>query len=311
LVRLLGLHLLRDPFLFLSAPFAEYCLIVSGRHVHLNRHQHADDCRRTWIGFLMTSATRKNAIVTGGASGIGRATVKLLASSGMRVGCLDIDGTAAELTASNLRREGLDVEAIAADVSEKGSVERGFRVFLSDQPLNALVNNAVFIRFRTFSDLSEHDIDRTMDVGLKGAIWCVQTALPSLHKSVDAFDDAAIVNVSSGSAFQGSVGFSVYSALKAGLTGITRQLAVELGPRGIRTNAVAPGAIPTESALADRGKPDNWSESAIKRTPLGRMGRPDEVASVIGFLVSSASTWVNGQVISVDGGKQIASHDLR
>jgi hypothetical protein len=95
------------------------------------------------------------------------------------------------------------------------------------------------------------------------------------------------------------------------LTGITRQLAVELGPRGIRTNSVAPGAIPTEAALADPGKPDNWSESAIKRTPLGRMGTPDEVASAIAFLASSASSWINGQVISVDGGKQIASHDLR
>jgi NAD(P)-dependent dehydrogenase (short-subunit alcohol dehydrogenase family) len=259
----------------------------------------------------MASTNRKNAIVTGGARGIGRATVKLLALAGMRVGCLDINGAAAELTASDLRKEGLDVEAITADASGKSSVERGFEGFLGDQPLYALVNNAVFIRFRPFSELTEEDIDKTLAVGLKGAIWCVQAALPALQKSVLTCNDATIVNVSSGSAFQGSVGFSVYSALKAGLTGITRQLAVELGPRGIRTNAVAPGAIPTESALTDPGKPDNWSGSTIKRTPLGRLGRPDEVASVIGFLASSASSWVNGQTICVDGGKQVAAHDLR
>jgi 3-oxoacyl-[acyl-carrier protein] reductase len=259
----------------------------------------------------MAPTTRKNAIVTGGARGIGRATVKQFALAGMRVGCLDIDAAAAELTASDLRKQGLDVEAIAADVSSKSSVERGFETFLGDQPLFALVNNAVFIRFRPFSELTEEDIDKTMAVGLKGAIWCVQAALPALQKSVLSCADATIVNVSSGSAFQGSVGFSIYSALKAALTGITRQLAVELGPRGIRTNSVAPGAIPTEAALADPGKPDNWSESAIKRTPLGRMGTPDEVASAIAFLASSASSWINGQVISVDGGKQIASHDLR
>jgi NAD(P)-dependent dehydrogenase (short-subunit alcohol dehydrogenase family) len=261
--------------------------------------------------FPMTLTSPKNAIITGGARGIGLATVKLLAKSGMRVGCLDIDSGAAEGMASDFRKQGLDVEAIVANVSCKDSVERGFASFLGDQPLYALVNNAVLIRFRPFPDLTEDDIDQTMAVGLKGAIWCIQAALPALQKSVVAYRDAMIVNVSSGSAFQGSIGLSAYSSLKAALTGITRQLAVELGPRGIRTNSVAPGPIPTESAIADTGKPDNWSESAIKRTPLGRMGTPDEVASVIAFLASSASSWVNGQVISVDGGKQIAAHDLR
>src|SRR5882757_4893735 len=132
----------------------------------------------------MAPTARKNAIVTGGARGIGRSTVKLLALAGMRVGCLDIDAAAAKRTASDLRKQGLDVEAIAADVSSKSSVERGVESFLGDQPLFALVNNAVFIRFRPFSALPEEDIDKTMAVGLKGAIWCVQAALPALQKSV-------------------------------------------------------------------------------------------------------------------------------
>lgn len=259
----------------------------------------------------MKTTQKPNAIVTGAARGIGLASVRIMAEAGLRVGCLDIDADAAEAAASRLRYDGLDVEALAADVSDRQSVEAAFSAFLGDAPLYALVNNAVFIRFQPFGEVTEETVDRTLAVGLKGALWCIQAALPALEKSVTEAGDAAIVNVSSGAAFQGSVGFSAYASLKAGLTGLTRQLAVELGPRGIRTNSVAPGPIPTESALADPGKPANWGEGALKRTPLGRMGRPEEVASVIAFLASGASSWVNGQVISVDGGKSIAAHDLR
>jgi NAD(P)-dependent dehydrogenase (short-subunit alcohol dehydrogenase family) len=259
----------------------------------------------------MTTIRTKNAIVTGAAQGIGLATAKLLAQAGMRVGCLDINGAEAERAAAALTGGGHLAEAIVADVADKHSVESGFAAFLGGQPLYALVNNAVFIRFQPVGEVTEEALDKTIAVGLKGMFWCVQAALPALKQSASLNGDAAIVNVSSGAAFQGSVGFSVYTALKAGLTGVTRQLAVELGPVGIRANAVAPGPIPTESALADPGKPDNWASGAIKRTPLGRMGRPEEVASVIAFLASTASSWVSGQVISVDGGKSVAGHDLR
>lgn len=259
----------------------------------------------------MTLETQRNAIVTGGARGIGLSTVKLLARSGLRVGCVDICDVALANAVMECRNDGLDVHGISADVSDKASVEKGFAAFLEDRPLYSLVNNAGLIRFRPIAELTEDDVDRTFAVGLKGAIWCIQTSLPAMRASVRAGQGASIVNVSSGSAFQGSIGFSAYSALKTALIGITQQLAVELGSQGIRTNSVAPGPIPTESALADAGKPANWSESAIKRTPLGRMGTPDEVASAILFLASEASSWVNGQVISVDGGKRFAAHDLR
>lgn len=253
----------------------------------------------------------RNAIVTGAARGIGQATVAALARAGMRVGCLDIDGHAAEKTSAALRSDGLLVEPIVADVSDRQSVIDGFGRFLGDEPLEALVNNAIYLRFQTLPEITEEVIERTFAVGMKGAIWCVQTGLPALEKAARANANASIVNVSSGAAFQGTTGFGAYAGLKAGLTGLTRQLAVELGPRGIRANSVAPGPIPTESALADPGKPDDWAMSALKRTPLGRMGAPEEVASVIAFLASGASSWVNGAVISVDGGKSVAAHDLR
>lgn len=259
----------------------------------------------------MSSTHSGNAIITGGARGIGLETVRLLARQGLRVGCLDIDEKAAEEVAAQLRHEGLDVEPIAVDVTDRERVQQAFDAFLAGQPLSALVNNAVFVRFQPFSELTEDSLDKTFDVGLKGAIWCIQAALPALRQAAAAFSDAAIVNVSSGAAFQGSIGFSAYSSLKAGLTGLTRQLAVELGRDGIRSNSVAPGPIPTESALADPGKPSDWTSGALKRTPLGRMGTSAEVAEVIMFLATKSSSWVNGQVIAVDGGKSITSHDLR
>lgn len=252
-----------------------------------------------------------SALVTGAARGIGLHTARALGRSGHRIGLLDIDAGTVERAAATLRSEGLDAVALAADVTDHAGLAAVIEDFVGDVPLRVLVNNAVYLRFQPFEDVAEDDIDRSMAVGLKGAIWCIQCALPALRRSFREQGDAAIVNVASGAAIQGTVGFSAYASLKAGLTGLTRQLAVELGRDGIRTNSVAPGPILTESALAEAGKPADWEAATIRRTPLGRMGRPQEVASVIAFLASHAASWVNGQVISIDGGKSIAAHDLR
>lgn len=251
----------------------------------------------------------RSAIVTGAAHGIGRATAREFGARGMRVGCLDTDAKALEATVAALRQEGLDAEAILADVSSRQQMLEGIHAFAKDGSLSALVNNAVYIRFGSVADMQEEHIDRMLAVGIKGLYWGVQASLPFLIKAAEAYGDAAIVNVSSAAAVQGTTNFSTYTAVKSAVAGLTRQFAVELGPNGIRTNAVAPGPIPTENVVSHMPNLEGWRGRTIRKTPLGRMGRPEEIASAIAFLATPESSWVNGELILLDGGKSIAAHD--
>lgn len=240
------------------------------------------------------------AIVTGGARGIGRAAAEAFVRSGLAVGLVDIDRPAVETTAA-----AIGAEAIVADVADRAACRAAIDGFAGRHGLSVLVNNAVFIRFGAIETMREDDIDRMLAVGVKGAFWGVQAALPYLRQA----EHAAIVNVASAAAVQGTANFSAYTAVKGALAALTRQLAVELGPAGVRVNAVAPGPIPTEGALADMVDPTPWRNRTIAKTPLGRMGTAEEVAEAIVFLGSAASRWINGEVIVVDGGKAIAAHD--
>ena len=240
------------------------------------------------------------AIVTGGARGIGRATAEAFAARGITVGIVDIDRAAVEAAAAEI-----GAEAIVADVADRAAYQAAIGAFAGRHGLSVLVNNAVFIRFGAIETMREDDIDRMLGVGVKGAFWGIQAALPHLRRA----GNAAIVNVASAAAVQGTANFSAYTAVKGAIAALTRQLAVELGPAGVRVNAVAPGPIPTEGALADMADPTPWRNRTIAKTPLGRMGTAEEVAEAIVFLSSGASRWINGEVIVVDGGKAIAAHD--
>ncbi len=247
------------------------------------------------------------AIVTGAGSGIGRAAAIRLAQDGWCVGCLDIDAAALDCTVGQVRNDGLRAEPIACDVGDRGAVFAAVACFGDAHGIGALVNNAVWISFGPIEEIDEDAIDRMLAVGIKGALFCIQSSLPYLVKSATEIGDAAIVNLASGAVFRGTPEFSVYSAVKGALASLTRQNAVELGPRGIRSNAVAPGPIPTEGALDATPDVEGWKASAAARTPLGRMGTAEEVAQVIAFLCGKESRWVNGQVISTDGGRGVTA----
>lgn len=251
------------------------------------------------------SLAGKGAVVTGAGQGIGRAIALALAAVGANVGCLDCNESAVHETVALIAKAAGRAEALVGDVSDRLAVKTALDGFGARHGISVLVNNAMWIEFGLVQAMAEADIDRMLATGIKGALWSVQAAHPFLLQHAHA--TAAIVNVTSAAAFQGTLGFSVYAAVKGALVALTRQNAVELGKQGIRVNAVAPGPVPTEGAVAQLADPDDWAKRSAQRTPLGRIGTADEIASAVLFLASPSASWINGQIVVVDGGRLISA----
>lgn len=241
--------------------------------------------------------TGLRAIVTGGANGIGRAIVSDLIGRGVQVGALDIDG-------QGLRSMAGEAEAgrlvpLECDVGDRLAVARAVNDFSADGGLDILVNNAVAFHYAELAVFPEDKIDRMLDVGLKGTFWATQAATPHLERSANA----SIVNLSSMAVSIAISTASVYTSIKGALDALTRQQAAELGAKGIRVNAVAPGSVRTpgaEAVITDRG----WAERESKSL-LGRLAEPEDVARAVAFLVSSDARCVTGVSLKVDCGMSI------
>jgi NAD(P)-dependent dehydrogenase (short-subunit alcohol dehydrogenase family) len=241
----------------------------------------------------------KVAIVTGGAKGIGLAIVRRYAAEGARVVIADIDSKAGEAAAG-----AIGARFIAADVGDAGNaahvVDETCRAFGG---LDILVNNAGIIHGADFLDLAEADFDRVLRVNLKGAFLVGQAAARRMVAQVKAGrPPGAIVNMSSINAVVAIANHAPYCASKGGMDQLTKVMALALAPHGIRVNAIGPGSIMTDILKAVATDRDA-KHRILARTPLGRIGDPDEIAAVAVFLASAEASYVTGQTIYADGGR--------
>ena len=244
----------------------------------------------------------KVAIVTGGAHGIGLAIVGRYLAEGASVTIADIDSSAGEAAARAL--DSAKCRFVAADVGDTGDVENVVadtcRVFGA---LDILVNNAGIIHGADFLDLAEFDFDRVLRVNLKGAFLFGQAAARQMVKQVQAGRaPGAIINMSSINAEVAIANHAPYCASKGGLDQLTKVMALALAPYGIRVNAIGPGSIMTDILKAVASDKEA-KRRLLSRTPLGRIGDPDEIAAVAVFLASQEASYVTGQTVYADGGR--------
>lgn len=242
------------------------------------------------------------AFVTGAGRGIGAATALRMAEEGARVALADLDTEGCEQVAAELGKVGSEGLVLHCNVADSAMVQDAVDKAASHfGRLDILVNNAGVLRDNLLFKMSEEDWDTVMNVHLKGAFLCSRAA----QKYMVEQKYGRIISLSSTSAL-GNRGQSNYSTAKAGLQGLTRTLAIELGPFGITANAVAPGFIDTEMTRSTARRqgldPDAVIEQASKTIPVRRVGQPRDIANVIAFLASEDAGFLSGQVIYVAGG---------
>lgn len=230
----------------------------------------------------------KNAVVTGGASGIGQAIALRLRADGYHVATLDVTPSDADF-------------AFTADVTDRAQVDEaldGVRAQLG--PISILVNAAGLDSFKKFHDVTFERWQRVIDVNLNGVFHCVQAVLPEMVEA----GWGRIVNISSSSTHSGAPYMAPYVAAKSAVNGLTKTLALEYGPMGITVNAVPPGFIDTPMLRAAAAKGFLGDiDQTIAATPVRRIGRPEDIAAACAFLVSEEAGYITGQLLGVNGGR--------
>ncbi|MQY27674.1 SDR family NAD(P)-dependent oxidoreductase [Nocardia aurantia] len=234
--------------------------------------------------------TDKTAIVTGGASGIGAGIVERLRADGFNVAILDLNPS---------ETDDLAYRADVTNVEEIASAVTSIRNKLG--PITVLVNGAGMEKYRRFRNLSFEEWERIIDINLHGVFHGVQAVLPDMLEA----GWGRIVNISSSSTHSGQPFMAAYVAAKSAVNGLTKSLALELGPHGITVNAVPPGFIDTPMLRRseEKGLLGGTIDEHVERTPVRRVGKPADIAAAVAFLVSEDAGYITGQILGVNGGR--------
>jgi NAD(P)-dependent dehydrogenase (short-subunit alcohol dehydrogenase family) len=239
----------------------------------------------------------QHVFITGAARGLGRSMAEKLARCGATVAVTDIDGSGCDAVAAGICAAGGTALAYRVDVAVRDEFLQAAAQFARHcGGIDAVVNNAMLLRYEPVEQITAETLNRMTAIGINGSVWGAQALLAHY----DAARGGAIVNMASPVAEKGFANTAAYSLVKGAIVTLTKVLAAELGPRNVRVNAIAPGSVPTPGALGLNDKAEY--ERRTRSIPLRRLGREEDNAEACAFLLSSAASFINGEILHVDGG---------
>lgn len=241
----------------------------------------------------------KVSIITGSGRGIGRATALKFAAEGARTVVCDLDRNSVDAVVAEIKALGGEAAGYVVDVTERSSIDAMVAaVKASYGRIDTLVNNAGVVQDARMVNMTDDQFDKVIDVNLKGTYNCAKSVIDTML----AQQSGVILNASSIVGLYGNFGQTNYAASKFGVIGMAKTWAREFGRKGIRANAVCPGFVETDII---KGIPDNVLQAMISKVPMGRLGKPEEIANTYAFLASDEASFINGAVIEVGGGGTI------